>query len=550
MKTLLLPLLALSFAVSAGETLLVAPRIHTLNPAQPTATAMVWNDAGVLLAVGEAQALRRAYPEARQTSARNATVVPGLIDAHGHIMGLGFALLRADLTGTRSKAEAIARLKAFEKNLPKGEWLLGRGWDQNDWPEAAFPTAADLDAAFPERPVWLERVDSHAGWANSAAIRRAKRDLGGDWQPDGGQIERIDGEPSGVFVDTATQLIDAVVPPPGEALREQALRRALSAASRAGLTGVHDMGVSRADLALYRRFADAGRLPLRITAYADGDSDALSDLCANGRYQHAGQRLRMPGVKLYADGALGSRGAALIEDYSDAPGSRGLLVTDAKALERAATRARDCGLQVAAHAIGDRANRLVLDLYDYLLKPAGDAARPDRRWRIEHAQVVPVADIPRFATLGVIASMQPTHATSDMPWAETRVGPERIKGAYAWQRVLQSGGRLALGSDFPVESVDPQLGLYAAVTRQDLSGQPDGGWYPDQRLTAFEALRGFTVDAAYAGFADSEVGMLKPGLRADFLVLNEDPLTVPPLRLKTLGLRSTWIDGKPVSALD
>lgn len=538
-----------SVTASAIDTLLIAPRIHTMNPEQPTVTAMAWNGDGVLLAVGEAAALKARFRKARVVTARGATVVPGLIDAHGHIMGLGFSLLQADLTGTTSKADVLARLKTFEKTLPADAWLIGRGWDQNDWPDATFPTAADLDSAFPKRPVWLERIDGHAGWANTAAMKRAKRDFSGDWQPEGGRIERgDDGAAAGVFVDGATALIDAVVPPPSEALRAQALSRALAAAHAVGLTGIHDMGVSRADLALYRRFADEGRLPLRITAYADGDRDALADLCANGLYRHAGGRLQMRGVKLYADGALGSRGAALLADYSDAPGQRGLLVTEPKAIERAAQKARDCGVQVAAHAIGDRGNQIVLDRYEYLFAADAKAARPDRRWRIEHAQVIALSDISRFAALGVIASMQPTHATSDMPWAETRVGPERIKGAYAWQRLLGSGARLALGSDFPVESVDPRLGLHAAVTRQDAAGQPVGGWYPDQRLSALEALRGFTSDAAFAGFADADVGMLKPGMKADFVVLEADPLTVAPATLRTLGIRSTWVDGQKAAA--
>ena len=526
---------------------LTAGRVHTSDSARPIAEAIAWDAQGRILAVGGADELRARYPDARRVDAAGKTVIPGLIDAHGHVMGLGYALMRADLVDARDKADVIARLREYEKQLPATAWLLGSGWDQNDWPEKTFPTAADLDAAFPDRPVWLERVDGHAGWANSAALRvaaaRASRPLTGDWQPDGGRIERIDGRPSGVFVDAAMSLVNAVVPAPDAAYRRQALEKAAQTAVRHGLTGVHDMGVSREDLALMKQFADEGRLPLRIDTYADGNGDALADLCAHGPYRHAGGRLRMRGVKLYADGALGSRGAALLEDYSDDPGNRGLLVTEPAALEAAMRKARGCHVQVATHAIGDRGNRLVLDAYTRVL---GDAAKTDHRWRIEHAQVVAPEEFPRFAALGVIASMQPTHATSDMPWAQDRLGPTRIKGAYAWQRLQASGAKLALGSDFPVESVDPRRGLHAAVTRQDGHDAPAVGWMPDQRLSAGEALHGFTADAAWAAHDEAEVGKLAPGLRADFVILDEDPLAVPGEQLDALHVRSTWVDGKPV----
>ncbi|MFC3717003.1 amidohydrolase [Luteimonas soli] len=546
--------LAAASAQAADVHLLTAARIHTSNPEQPRVEAMAWDESGRLLAVGEAKVLLAQYPDAERIDAGDATVIPGLIDAHGHVMGLGYALMQADLVGARDKAEVLARLKAFaeKERLPDGAWLIGNGWDQNDWPEKVFPTAADLDAAFPDRPVWLERVDGHAGWANSAALKLVEqanpdRPLAGDWQPDGGRILRAGGKATGVFVDEAMGLVRAQMPAPDDAYRAQALERALVAAARDGLTGVHDMGVSREELALYKRFADAGKLTLRIDAYANGDSGALADLCAHGTYEHPGGRVQMRGVKLYIDGALGSRGAALLADYSDEPGNRGLLVTDPATYEGIVRKAKGCGVQVATHAIGDRGNRIVIDTYERVL---GDDAKSDHRWRVEHAQIVSPEDIPRFAPLGVIASMQPTHATSDMPWAEERLGKERLFGAYAWQRFLHSGARLALGSDFPVESPDPRLGLYAAVTRQDRDGQPPGGWLPDQRLSVAEALRGFTSDAAYAGFDEKQVGKLAPGMRADFVVLAEDPLVVPASQLDDLQIESTWVDGKPVYEAD
>ncbi len=536
-------------AYAADVHLLTAARIHTSDPQHPFATAMAWDAAGRLLAVGEAGELAVRYPEARRIAAGDATVIPGLIDAHGHVMGLGLALMQADLIGAASKAEVMTRLGEFEKTLAPGDWLLGRGWDQNDWPETAFPTAADLDAAFPERPVWLERVDGHAGWANSAALRALAASTVGKTMLDSGQIDGgkviagADGKPTGILVDEAMRPMYAVLPEQNAAFYEQALSRALTLLASDGLTGVHDMGVSREALAMYKQFADAGRLTVRIDAYADGDKEALDDLCKDGLYTHAGGRLKMRGVKMYIDGALGSRGAALLADYNDELGNRGLLVTEPDAFEASVRKAKRCGVQIATHAIGDRGNRLVLDTYERVL---GDDAKTDIRWRVEHAQILSPDDLGRFAKLGVIASMQPTHATSDMPWAHERLGQARLVGAYAWRDLLNSGAHLALGSDFPVESADPRLGLYSAVTRQDREGHPPGGWFPAQRMTAAEALRGFTADAAWAGFDQDQAGRLAPGLHADFVILDADPLVVPASQIDDLKIRSTWVDGKPV----
>ncbi len=536
-----------------GVRLLTAERIHTSDPDRPVAEAMAWDTDGRILAIGSADELRQQWPAAEVLDMGGATVVPGLIDAHGHLLNFGFSLMWADLAGAQSRQEVVARLQDYARDLPGDSWVLGRGWDQNLWPEREFPTAADLDEAFPERPVWLVRVDGHAGWGNSEALRRAEavegaRSLAGDWHPEGSRIERADGQATGVFVGgRARALVERAIPEQDEALREQALERALAAAVSMGLTGVHDMGVSRADLALFRRLADDDRLPLRVAAYAAGDGDAFADLCTNGLYTHDGGRLWMHGIKLFADGALGSRGAALKEEYSDDPGNHGLLAYEPAAYEDIVRRARDCGVQVTTHAIGDRGNRTVLDAYANVL---GNDAGPGHRWRIEHAQIVSPEDIPRFFALDVIASMQPTHATSDMGWAGDRVGQERLAGAYAWRSMMDAGVRLALGSDFPVESADPRLGLYAAVTRQDRDGQPPGGWLPEQRMTAAEALQGFTAGSAYATRSEGELGRLAPGLRADFVVLAEDPLQVPAAQLDELTVRSTWVDGEAVYSAD
>ncbi|HET8819539.1 MAG TPA: amidohydrolase [Xanthomonadaceae bacterium] len=535
-------------AVAAeAVTVVTAAKIRTMDPAQPVAGAMAFDDAGEVLAVGVAGELFARWPDARRLDLGDATVVPGLIDAHGHVAGLGLSRMRVELEGTRDKAEVLERLRAFEATLGPGEWLLGRGWDQNDWPEQVFPTAADLDAAFPDRPVWLARIDGHAGWANSAALRAIGQPLDasgarGDWQPAGGRIIRdAQGRATGVLVDGAMALVDAVLPAMDLAAAERALALGMQEAARHGLTGVHDAGVSLLQMEAYRNLADRGEMPVRIHAMADGDAAALAWLCEEGPYHHPGGRLQMRAVKLYVDGALGSRGAALLEDYSDDPGNRGLVLMSPDALGAAVARARDCGIQVATHAIGDRGNRLVLDAYAGALE-----GHPGLRWRIEHAQVLAPEDLPRLAQLGVIASMQPTHATSDMPWAGDRLGPERIHGAYAWRSLRDSGARLALGSDFPVESVDPRLGLFAAATRTNAAGDPVGGWLPGELLTPFEALRGFTRDAAWAGFAEGETGTLGRGMRADFVVLAEDPLGIPASGLDDLTVLSTWVDGKAV----
>ncbi len=532
-------------APAQAATVVTAARVHTLDPAQPRAQGLVYDDDGKILAVGGRADLLRLYPKARHLDLGAATIVPGLIDAPAHVFELGINQLQADLTGARSKAEAVQRLRDYARTLPAGQWLIGHGWDQNDWADARFPEAADLDAAFPDRPVWLQRVDGHAGWANSAAMRAAGRDLGGDWQPDGGRILRDgDGRATGVFIDDAMFLVERARPPLQAAAVEQALSLGMQAAARHGLTGVHDAGVDLNTLRAYQRLADRKQLPLRITAFAAGDGDALEALCRDGLYQHPSGRLKMRTVKLYADGALGSRGAALLQDYSDDHGNRGLLRMSPEAMAKAIAKARRCGVQVATHAIGDRGNREVLDLYAKAL--GDDAAKTDHRWRVEHAQILAAQDLPRLAALHVIASMQPTHATSDMPWAEQRLGPRRIDGAYAWRQLRDSGARLALGSDFPVESVDPRLGLFAAATRTDADGKPQGGWHPEEKLTAFEALRGFTLDAAYAGFAENEVGSLAVGKRADFVVLAQDPLAVEPQALRELTVLGTYVDGAAV----
>ena len=538
-------LVALSISSASGQRLVVhGGPIYTVDAAQPRAEAFAVED-GRFVAVGDEAEVLAGRADWPRLDLDGRAVTPGLIDAHAHLMGLGQALLQADLVGTASKAEVVERLRAFAETLPDNAWITGRGWDQNDWGgDGAFPTRADLDAAFPDRPVWLGRVDGHAGWANTAALRAAGIDPDADAPADmeGGAVIRDDqGRPTGVFVDAAEGLIQRAVPEPDLAFAQQALRRALQETARYGLTGVHEAGTPLAVLPLYRQFAAQGQFPIRL--YAMITPDEIGPFCDTHPDGVAEDRLRVGSVKLYADGALGSRGAALLSEYADDAGNTGLLFRQPDALRATVQAAMSCGLQVNTHAIGDRANRVVLDAYEQAMERTGGG--PGRH-RVEHVQILHLDDVERFAELGVIASVQPTHATSDMPWAGDRLGDDRLEGAYAWRRLIDGGARVALGSDFPVERVDPLLGFYAAVTRQDAAGMPAGGWYGNQVLTRAEALRGFTFDAAYAGFMEDEIGSITPGKRADWVVFSQDLMSVPSEEILATEVVSTWIDGAAV----
>ncbi|GMQ89591.1 MAG: amidohydrolase [Gammaproteobacteria bacterium] len=523
------------------EILIYNARIYTMDRGLPAADSMVFDRSGEIKFVGNEQSMRDMFPDAQLIDLQGKTIIPGLIDSHGHLYGLAVSLAQAQLQGTTSKAEVLGKLREYEANLSAGDWLLGRGWDQNDWPVQAFPSRADLDQEFPDRPVWLRRIDGHAAWANSAALAMADRDLSGDWQPKGGYIYRDEsGQASGVLVDGAMSLVQQAVPEISATLLQASLDLALQRMVSFGLTGVHDPGISRQVLELYRQRIRAGRFPTRVYAMTDGAGETLDWLCENGAVIDPSGRLFMRTAKLYIDGALGSRGAALLGDYADDAGNSGLLFMQPEELEAMIDKALACDFQVAVHAIGDRGNRVALDALEASIQRYPD--NPGRH-RIEHAQTLTAVDIPRFAQLGVIAAIQPTHATSDMYWAEERLGPERVQYAYAWRSLLDAGARLALGSDFPVEQVNPMLGIYAAVTRQDARGWPEGGWYPQQALSREEAVRGFTLDAAYAGFMEKSVGSLEPGKRADFIVLDRDVMRVEAADIPSIKVLQTWLDG-------
>jgi len=463
------------------------------------------------------------------------TLLPGLIDAHGHVLDLGMTQMTVQLVGTSSIADLQKRLRDYAMAHPRDAWIVGFGWNQELWPDKRFPTAADLDAIVPDRPVVLERVDGHAVVANSAAMKAA----GATAQtpaPAGGRIE------SGLFVDAARSLIDKAIPPRTAEQSDEALAKAQEQLLSVGVTGVGSMSTSVADWEAMNRAGAAGTLSVRLMAYLSG-TEAIAAVPKPTSWAYD-DRLRAVGIKLFADGALGSRGAWLKQPYADKPDTRGLQFhSDAEMLQLADTAASH-GFQIATHAIGDAANAQVISTYEAMSKKYGR----DRRWRIEHFQIADPADIPRLAPAGIIASMQPTHQTSDRLMAEKRLGPNRLTGAYAWQTVLKSGAKLAFGSDLPVESPNPFPGLSAAVSRQDGSGQPPGGWIPSERLSFEQALHAFTRGAAYAGFAEDRIGALEPGKWADFILIDRDPTKVNAQDLARTKVLETWVAGKKVWA--
>ena len=470
------------------------------------------------------------------------TLLPGLIDAHGHVMGLGESAMQLDLVGTASLADLQARLRDYAAARPADPWIVGRGWNQELWTDKRFPTAADLDAVVPDRPVILERVDGHAVVVNNAALKAAGV-TAGTKAAAGGEIERdATGKPTGLLIDAATELVAAKVPPPTPAQLDGALAKAQEALLAVGITGVADMGTGVEAWQTYRRAGEAGRLQVRIMSYAS-DVEPMRALAPNGPTDWLyGDRLRMGGIKIYADGALGSRGAWLKRPYADKPETSGLRFLTDEELRAKLDEAAKIGIQPVIHAIGDAANAQAIAAYEWL----GQRYPGDRRWRIEHVQVVDPADIPRIGKAGIIASMQPVHQTSDRTMAEARLGPDRLAGAYAWQSMLRSGAKLAFGSDFPVESPNPFPGLAAAISRQDMQGQPPGGWIPAERLTFEQALTAFTRDAAYAGYAEGKIGSLEPGKWADFILVDRDPTKIDAQSLARTEVLETWVAGKKV----
>ncbi|MGI8499090.1 MAG: amidohydrolase [Gemmatimonadaceae bacterium] len=537
--------------VPSADVIVTADRIYTVARTHPLAEALAIRDGRIVFAGSRRATLALKSASTRMLDYAGRTIVPGIVDAHGHVLGLGQALRNVDLVGTSSYEEVIARVVARAKELPAGAWVLGRGWDQNQWGDTRFPTHEALSRAVPANPVALTRVDGHATLANAkamslAGVTAATKD------PAGGRIVRLPGgEPSGVFVDNAQGLIGRVVPAATAGETKRDLVRAIAECNRWGLVGVHDAGASADEIRVYEEIAKEGGLNLRLYVMLGDDARGAESVGRQmaewfSRGPQSGLydgRLWVRSVKLYMDGALGSRGAALLDPYSDDPGNSGLLVSTPPHIRSVAVEALRHGFQVNVHAIGDRANRLVLDAFESALQEVPVA---DHRFRVEHAQIIEHSDIPRFARLGVIPSMQAVHQTSDMYWAGARLGTGRLYGAYAWRSLIDAGSIIPNGSDFPVEAVNPLLSFHSAVSREDAHDWPPGGWHPEQRMTREEALESMTLWPATAAFQEEVMGSLSPGKYADFVVLDQDIMRVASSQILQTQVVATWIGGKAV----
>lgn len=519
------------------EALFYNGRIITMDPQRPVAEA-IFARGGRIAGVGSTEEMAAlAGAGAERYDLKGMTVIPGLTDAHAHFPGYALSLAALDLSGTRSLGEILEMVRSKAATEEKGEWISGRGWDQNDWVSKDFPDRTGLDLASPDNPVLLVRVCGHAALANSAALELAGIDSStGD--PEGGRIVRgVSGRPTGLLLDEAISMVRKVIPPVSRDEKKRLFARAARNCLEAGLTGVHDMGIGSETASIYREMFAEGILPLRLTVYYNYDEEDLDSLVAAELAGHyADDHYAVAGVKFFVDGSLGARSAALLGDYSDDPGNRGLLMMDPEELSGRIRAVHEKGFPVAAHAIGDRANRTILDIFEKVL---AESPRGDMRHRVEHAQVISPGDIGRFAVLGVIPSMQFVHCTSDMPWAPERLGEERLAGAYAWRSLIMTGCRIPGGSDFPVESIDPFRGIYAAVTRMDDMGEPASGWFPAQRLTVEEALRSFTIDAAWAARQEETRGSIEKGKLADFVVISEDITSIDPARILEIEVIAT-----------
>ena len=531
-----------------ADLIVTHARIYTVDDSHPFVSAMAVRDGRVEFVGSEREALLLRGPSTHMLDAGGQTIIPGMVDAHAHLFELGEFLRSIDLKDTRSYEEIVNRVAERIKNTPSGRWVIGRGWDQNHWGDTRFPTHKALSRISPNNPVVLERVDGHAVLANAAAMR-ASGVTAATKDPAGGRIERAaNGEPTGVFVDNAMGLINRVVPPLSHDEARAATLAAIAEANRYGLVGLHDPGEPRQVLDVFEELAKAGTFSLRVYAMIADDSAAIEHYFQLGPQSALYDgHLWIRSIKLYADGALGSRGAALLDPYTDDPKNSGLLKSTPEHLRDVSTRALQHGFQVATHAIGDRGNRVALDAYAAALKAVPTV---DHRFRIEHVQILDHADIPRFAQLGVIPSMQAVHQSSDMAWASNRIGYARTLGAYAWRSLLNTGVIIPNGSDFPVERVNPLYSFHAAVSRQDDNNWPPGGWFPEQKMTREEALESMTIWPAYAGFQEHLMGSLTPGKYADFVILDQDIMTVPVEQILGTQVIATYIGGLAVYERD
>ena len=472
------------------------------------------------------------------------TLLPGLIDAHGHVLSYGLSLMQVNLNGVLSEQAAVQRAINFHQESKTSQWLLGRGWNQVLWKDQQYPKAVSLDEYFKNTPIWFKRIDGHAGWANSKAMELAGINRT-SVSPDGGEIIKdAKGNPTGIFIDNAMSLITDNIPNISTQEMKIALITAMKALAKVGLTSVHDAGINHANIEAYKALAAENNMPIRVNGMIDINDSNLNLLLKEGAFRTPDDKFIINSVKISADGALGSRGAALITEYSDLENHKGLLLYNQQTLALLMQTAMKAGFQVNTHAIGDNANKIVLDLYEQFI---ASTKTKQKRHRIEHAQILRLQDIPRFADLGVIASMQATHATSDKNMAHERLGDQRILGAYAWQKLTKADAIIAGGSDFPIESANPFFGLHASVTRQDHKNQPKSGWFPKESLTIKQAFETFTTNAAFAAHQESLIGSLGKNKKADFIIIDQDIFTIDPTQIWQTKVLQTWVDGKKVS---
>ena len=530
--------------VRTADLIITNARIYTVDDSRPVVSALAVRDGRIAFAGSVREAMALKGSATRVLDLKGRTIIPGMVDAHAHLLALGRSLQTVNLVGTKSYEEVIARVVARAKGVAQGTWITGRGWDQNQWGDTRFPTHEALSRAMPNNPVYLERVDGHAQLANAAAMKAAGV-MAVTTDPSGGRLERTaSGEPTGVFVDNAMDLVGRVIPPTSRSEDRLAIRAAIAESQRWGLVGLHDAGESRPTIDLLEEMARAGEIPFRLYVMIGDDSAAVAHYLARGPQSALyDSHLWIRAIKLFADGALGSRGAALLEPYSDDAKNNGLLLSLPAHLQDVSTRALRAGFQVNTHAIGDRGNRIVLDAYQAALTAVPTA---DHRFRIEHAQIINHDDIPRFANLGVIPSMQAVHQTSDMYWAGARLGPTRLLDAYPWRSLLNTGVVISNGSDAPVESINPLFSFHSAVSRQDADNWPAGGWLPEQKMSRDEALKSMTIWPAFAGFQEATMGSLTPGKLADFVVLDRDIMMVADRDILGTAVLATYIGGKPV----
>jgi predicted amidohydrolase YtcJ len=511
--------------------------IYTVDQNFSKAEAIAIKD-GKILAIGTSDAITSKYEASQVYDLDGKPVYPGFIDAHCHFLGYGVGLLRrADLVGTTSFEDVIEKVKAHHEKFPEAFWIEGRGWDQNDWEVKEFPTKAKLDEAFPDNPVYLTRIDGHAALVNSKALELAGIDA--STKIDGGDVILKDGQPTGVLIDNAMELVSAIIPEPSDEAVAAALKAAEKNCFEVGLTGVHDAGLPKREVKIIDSLQKAGELSMPMYVMLSPSKENLETYVENGPYKT--DRLNVRSIKLYADGALGSRGAKMIEDYSDDHGNSGLILTPPDTIRMICRKAIENGYQINTHAIGDSANRLMLELYGEHLK-----GQNDKRWRIEHVQIISPEDFKKFNQYSIVPSAQPTHATSDMYWAEDRVGHERIKGGYAYKDLLAQTGWIPLGTDFPIEHINPMYTFYAAVERKDQKGWPEDGFNPENALSREETLKGMTIWAAMAAFEENEKGSLEPGKYADFVVLEKDIMEIPGNELYDVKVLKTFLRGEEV----